>query len=124
MPNFDAGNQIQGDSLRRLVGEVYREFFDRATRSISGGCLQVNSIRVAAVETYSRLSIDAQVAVVADLMRSTDEIVLERSAIDIFDRSDTPHAHITDLICEVVCQELMNDPVVAMENESREALHE
>jgi hypothetical protein len=124
MPNLDGTNQMKGENLTRLVDEVYREFFDRRARAIGEGCLHVNSVRVATVEIYSRLSIDAQVAVMVDLMRTTDEVLFDRSSAEIFDCSDTLHTHITDLVCEVVCQELMNDPAVAMENESRETLLE
>ncbi len=74
------------------------------------------------METYGRLNPDAQAAVVADIVRSGEEITFRRGTFEIFDRSDTLHAYITDLVCEFVCHELMHDPEIFIENEKREAL--
>ncbi len=120
----DGANQLQGESLRRLVREVRREFFTRGAEEIGDGYRQVNSARVVTIEVYDRLSIDAQIAIAADLMRANEEVVLRRDAEEVFTRSDTARACIADLICEVVYQELMDDPLVMMENENREALSE
>jgi hypothetical protein len=118
----DGANQPRGDNLRRLVNEVRREFFERGAHEVSDGYWLVNSARVVAIEVYDRLSIEAQIRVVVDLMQTNAQYVLSRDTADIFARSDTTQAHIADLICEVVYEELMKDPLVAMENESREAL--
>jgi hypothetical protein len=120
----DGANQLRGENLRRLIDEVRHEFFARSAQKIGDGYCQVNSARIVTIEVYVGLSVDAQIAIVTDIMRASDEIVFDRDAEDIFSRSDTPQAHITDLICEVVYQELMDDPQVIMEDESREALSE
>jgi len=118
----DGANQLQGESLQRLVDEVRSEFFARNALDVGPGYEQVNSARVVAIEVYDRLSVDAQVAIAAELVRANEEVLLEREALEIFTTSDSPRSHIADLICEVVYQELMDDPLVLMENETREAL--
>jgi hypothetical protein len=120
--HLDVADRMQGENLQRLVKEVHREFAEKRTRRVGDGCVQVVSVRVAAVEAYSRLPTDVQVAVMVDVMRNAHDRVLSRRAADIFSRADTLDAYFTDLICEVVSQELMNDPIVMMENESREVL--
>jgi hypothetical protein len=118
---FDpSSSSIEGAHLRRLVDEVRRDFFSRDAMDVGDGYQQVNSARVVTSEVLGQLSIDAQTAIAADLMRAVNETVLQRDADEIFTRADTAQAHITDLICEVVYQELMTDPIVARENKSRE----
>jgi hypothetical protein len=118
----DNASQLQGASLRRFIDEVRCEFFGRLAREVGHAYQQINSARVVTIEVYDALSVDAQAAIAADVVRAKDEIVVVRNAEDVFARSDTPQAYIADLICEVVYQELMDDPSVAMEDESREAL--
>ncbi len=121
----DAVHEFQGESLRRLVEEVRRVFFSRsAARTISESCRHINSISVVANEVYEGLSIDAQVAIAVDVMRASEDIVLERDSEDIVSSSDTARSFVADLICEIVYQELMNDPLVVAEEESRQALCE
>jgi hypothetical protein len=112
----DGANQLPGENLRRLINEVRGEFFSRGARQ------STDSAQVVAIEVYDGLSVDAQVAVAADLLKSDYGTVLDRDVEDIFTASDTPQAIITDLICEIVCQELLCDPLVVMENEGREAM--
>jgi hypothetical protein len=111
----DGANQLPGESIRRLVNEVRREFFSRGEGRSS------DSIQVVAIEVYDGLSVDAQATVATDLLQDCD-VVLDRNAEEIFAASDTPQAIIVDLICEVVCHELSGDPLVVMENENREAM--
>jgi hypothetical protein len=118
----DGANHSRGENLQRLVREVRQEFFARDARESGRGYQQINSTRVVTIEVYDRLSVDAQIAVAEDLMRASDEVLLHRSAEEVFSRSDTPQACIADLICELVYQELMDDPLVIMENEARESL--
>jgi hypothetical protein len=118
----DGINQLRGGNVRRLVEEVRREFFARNAEEFSHGYQLVNSARVVAIEVYDRLSADAQVAIIADLMQADEQYVLQRNTGDIYARADTAQAHITDLVCELVYDQLMDDPLVVMENESREAL--
>lgn len=123
MFNPDRANHLQGKNLRRLIEEVRKEFFARSAGEIDDdGDGQVNFLRVVIIEVYADLSTDARIAVLADVMRATEEIVFDRGAKDIYSRSDTLQAHITDFICEIVYQELMNDPAVMIESENREAL--
>jgi hypothetical protein len=121
----DGVQLLQGESLRRLVAEVRHVFFSRsAARTIGESCRHINSISVVANEVYEGLSIDAQVAIAADVMRATDDIVLERDSQDIVSCSDSARSFVADLICEIVYQQLMNDPLVVAEEESRQALAE
>jgi hypothetical protein len=120
--NPDGPNQLQGEHLRRLVQEARNEFFLRSPRKVGGGYEQINSARIVIVEVYSRLSIDAQVAIVSDVMRASEELVLDRNPDAIFATSDTPQAFITDLLCELIYQQLMDEPLVAFEEAAREAL--
>jgi hypothetical protein len=122
MVDPDNASQLHGASLRRFIDEVRREFFARRAREVGDGYQQINSARVVTIEVYDDLSVDAQAAIAADVVRAKDEIVLIRNPEEVFTRSDTPQAYIADLICEVVYQELMDDPSVVMEDESREAL--
>jgi hypothetical protein len=121
---FDPDNAslLHGASLRSFIDEVRCEFFARRAREVGHGYQQVNSTRVVTIEVYDDLSVDAQAAIAADVVRAKDEIVLIRNAEEVFTSSDTPQAYIADLICEVVYQELMDDPSVVIEDESRKAL--
>jgi hypothetical protein len=114
----DGPNRLPGENLRHLVDEVRREFFSRGAQQYR------DSTRVVAIEVFDGLSVDAQVAIAADLVRADFGMVLDRDVEDIFKASDTPQAIVVDLVCEIVCQELFNDPIVVMENEHREALSE
>jgi hypothetical protein len=114
----DGANQLRGEHVRRLVNEVRREFFARVP-----SCPE-SSTRVVAIEVLDELSVEAQVAVAGDILREDGSIALKREAEEIFAVSDTPQAVLVDLICEVVCQELLSDPVVLIENEMREARSE
>jgi hypothetical protein len=122
MFNPDGANQLQGENLRRLVDEVRREFFARGTQGIRDRPRRISSARVVTIEVYDGLSIDAQAAITADALLANDEIILHGDGGDVFACSDTARAFVADLICEIVCQELMNDPLVVMENDSREAM--
>ena len=121
-PRADRPRVIEGGDLRLLIKEVRREFFARAACETFGDTQQINSVRVVAIEVFDGLSVEAQLAVVADLVRVDQEPILHRSTEDIFAASDSPLAFIADLVCEVVWQVLMDDPVVPMENEEREPL--
>jgi hypothetical protein len=120
MSDPDSANLLRADNLQRLVDEVRREFFDRRAREVGTNYEQVNSVRLVTIEVYDRLAAEAQAAIASDIVCSQDEIALVRDPADIFRRSDTPQAHIADLICEIVYQQLLNEPAVAMENEYRE----
>jgi hypothetical protein len=124
MPDSDSVQANQGTSLRALIDRIYHEFFGWRARRLGSGYQQVNSLRVATVEAYGRLSPDAQADVVADIVKCGEEITFRRRTFEIFDCSDTLHAYITDLVCEFVCHELMHDPEIFIENEKREALLE
>lgn len=114
----DSANQLPGEHVRRLVDEVRREFFARVP-----SCPD-SFTRVVTIEVLDDLSVDAQVAVAGDILREEGSLALKREAEEIFATADTPQAVLVDLICEVVCQELLNDPVVLIENEMREARSE
>jgi uncharacterized membrane protein len=121
----DGVNQVQGENLRRLIEEVRRVFFMRsASRQIGETCSHINSISVVAIEVYEALSTDARLAIVADVMRAAEDVVLERDSEEIVSCSDTARSFIADLLCEIVYQDLMNDPLVMAEEESRQALTE
>jgi hypothetical protein len=120
MSNPDRAVRPRGEALCRLIDEVRREFFARGSRHSDP--TEDGSVRSVSIEVHDRLSIDAQLAVMADLVRYEAEIVLVRDAEDVFAASDTPRAYLADLTCEIVYQELMSDPVVMMEDESRAAL--
>jgi hypothetical protein len=122
--NPDGPNHLQGEHLLRLVQQVRNEFFLRAPRDVGNGYEQINSARVVTVEVYGRLSVDAQVAILADVMRSNEELTFDRNPEAIFATSDTPQTFITDLLCELVYQQLMDEPRVAFEEAAREALAE
>lgn len=115
----DGANILHGESLRYLVEEVRTEFFARAYQG-SGGDPEASSARGVTIDVYDRLSIDAQVAITADLVRANEQLVLDGDPTEIFATADTARAYIGDLICEIVHRELMRDPLVAMENENRQ----
>jgi hypothetical protein len=122
MFNPDGANQLQGENLRRLVNEVRREFFARSAQGIRDRPRRINSARIVATEVYDGLSINAQAAITADVLLANEQIVLERDGVDIVSCADTARSFVADVVCEIVYQELMNDPVVVMEDESREAM--
>lgn len=122
MFNPDDANQLQGENLRCLIEEVRREFFARSAQGVEDKPRRDSSARVVSIEVYDGLSINAQVAITADVLLANEEIVLERDGDDIVSCADTARSFIADVVCEIVFQELMNDPLVAMENDSREAM--
>ncbi len=120
----DSANHLKGSNVRCLLEEIRIEFFARGAHEVGDGYRQINSARLVTIDVYDRLSIHAQVAILADLVRDNEQLVPEREAAEIFATADTVRAYVGDLVCEVVHAELMRDPLVAMEDESRETLHE
>lgn len=112
----------EGRHLCRLIDEVRREFFGRRPIIVfDGGMRQVNSVRVVTLDVFDSLSLDARLAVVRDLLSRNELFVIERAGECVFQASDTPSSHITDLVCEVVWQTLRDEPLVRIEDEEREA---
>lgn len=118
----DGANRLRGENLWHLIEEVRYQFFSQSPETNRTRYRQASSARIVTIEVYAGLSFESRVAIVADLMRASEEMVLSRDARDVFAHSDTPQAYITDLVCEVVYQELMRDPEVIMEDESRAAM--
>jgi hypothetical protein len=113
----------EGTDLERLIAEVRRRFLAcPAYEEFDEGLRQVNSLRVVALEVYDDLSVDAQLAVIADLISRNRELKLHRLPAEVFIASDSPMAYITDVVCEVIWQSLIDDPSIRMEDEAREAI--
>jgi len=117
----DKATRAEGDHLDRLIQEVKREFFARsASTSFEGGFREANTLRVVAVEVLEGLALEAQIATLSDLFLRNECLVLRRDAADIFVTADSPAGVLTDLVCEVVWQLLIEDPLIQMEDEARE----
>jgi hypothetical protein len=118
----DRENLLQGEHLRCLIDEVRQEFLARDARQIGEDYIQVNSVKLVLSEVFAALSVDAKVAITTDLVRLNEESDLRRRPEEVFSSSDSAPAYISDLICELVHQELLNYPEIRLENDYREAL--
>lgn len=122
MLELDCLTEVEGPSLLALIDTIRRTFLARDSyEEVPSGQRRVNSVRLATIETWDGLSRSEQIAVVEDLLFGDQEIEFLRSQQTIFHASDSPAAHIVDLVCEVVWQALVREPEIRIEDEIRAA---
>jgi len=123
MTNSVHYSAVEGDSLLDFVESVRFEFRKRdAYSSDPNGLRFINSVRSIAVELFDLLSDDQKVVIVRDLIVGNDEILLLRPFVEVFETAGSPADYITDLICEIVWQVLMEEEDIRHEDKARQSL--
>ncbi|HUB73953.1 MAG TPA: hypothetical protein VL979_07955 [Solirubrobacteraceae bacterium] len=78
-----------------------------------------NSLRLVALETYTGKDKSDQLVIVADVIGSDTDLLIERTPEDIFRHAGNAGAFVEDLVCEIVCQVLSTDSEIVAEDQSR-----
>ena len=113
-----AYTSVRGAALVGLIRETRSTFLAGPPEAAYDPELP-NSLRLVALEAYTRKAKSDQLIIVADVIGSDTDLPIERAPEDIFRHSGNAGAFVEDLVCEIVCQVLSTDSEVLAEDESR-----
>jgi hypothetical protein len=109
---------VRGAALVGLVHEVRTVFLARPPVAEHDPQLP-NSLRLVTLEVFTAKATHEKLGIVGDILDADTNLPIEREAADIFVDASTAGAYLDDLVCEIVCQALADDPEVPTEDERR-----
>ncbi len=109
---------VRGAALVGVVHEIRTVFLARPPVADHDPQLP-NSLRLVALEVFTAKAKREKLGIVGDIIDADTNLPIDREAADIFADASTAGAYLDDLVCEIVCQALNDDPNVRVEDESR-----
>jgi hypothetical protein len=113
-----AYTDVKGAVLVGLIHETRDTFLARPPIAAFDPKLP-NSLRLVALEVFSTKPRADQLEVLGDLIEADVDLPIERASGDVFVHAGTAGAYVADLICEIVCQALYDEPHIRTEDERR-----